>query len=89
MERLESFSQGWFSKRCPLAWNPSPAPKLGERGCIHLGSALVLPPTGSLPGYPAGISNDWKFLVPGPALPDGQVGMSEGGSYGERGGPCV
>lgn len=51
----ESFWKGWSMQDMPAGLEPKP----GAEDCAHpLGSALVSPPPGSLPGCPAGICND-------------------------------
>lgn len=89
MDRPESFSLGWFTEKCPLAWNPSQHPNQGREAVHHLGPSLVLPPAVRFPGCPAGISNDSGVPGAWPFLPVGQAGMPQGVSYREAGGPCV
>ena len=66
----------------PAGLEPFSAPEPREGDHSSLGSMLALPPPGSSPGCPAGISHDLEVLVSGLALLRGHVGVWEGEAYG-------
>lgn len=87
MDRPESFSLGWFTEKCPLAWNPPNTQIRGGRLCTTWAHPwCCLPQEGFLGALLASLMTQ-GFLVPGPFLPVGQAGVPQGVSYGEPGGP--